>query len=67
MILVILIKMLIKLLFMGTVWNLDLSKSLGTGHICSLNGGFVISNLDITNLKGTTKMFVMHVEVIVTE
>ena len=25
-------------------WNLDLTKSLGTGQICSLNGGFVISN-----------------------
>ena len=24
-------------------WNLDLTKSLGTGQICSLNGGFVIS------------------------
>ena len=26
-------------------WNLDLTKSLGTGQICSLNGGFVISRL----------------------
>ena len=25
-----------------TEWNLDLTKSLGTGQICSLNGGFVI-------------------------
>ena len=24
-------------------WNLNLTKSLGTGQICSLNGGFVIS------------------------
>ena len=24
-------------------WNLDLTKSLGTGQMCSLNGGFVIS------------------------
>ena len=24
-------------------WNLDLTKSLGTSQICSLNGGFVIS------------------------
>ena len=24
-------------------WNLDLTKSLGTDQICSLNGGFVIS------------------------
>ena len=23
-------------------WNLDLTKSLGTGQICSLNGGFII-------------------------
>ena len=56
--------MLIKLLFMGTVWNLDLSKSLGKGHICSLNGGFLISNLDITNLRGNDQNF-CYVEVIV--
>ena len=24
-------------------WNLDLTKSLGTGQICSLDGGLVIS------------------------
>ena len=23
-------------------WNLDLTKTLGTGQICLLNGGFVI-------------------------
>ena len=28
-------------------WNLDLTKSLGTGQICSLNGGFVISKTSI--------------------
>ena len=28
-------------------WNLDLPKSLGTGQICSLNGGFVISKTSI--------------------
>ena len=28
-------------------WNLDLTKSLGTGRICSLNGGFVISKTSI--------------------
>ena len=28
-------------------WNLDLTKSLGTGQICSLNGGFVISKIPI--------------------
>ena len=28
-------------------WNLDLMKSLGTGQICSLNGGFVISKTSI--------------------
>ena len=28
-------------------WNLDLTKSLGTGQICSLNGGFVVSNTSI--------------------
>ena len=28
-------------------WNLDLTKSLGTGQMCSLNGGFVISNTSI--------------------
>ena len=30
-------------------WNLDLTKSLGTGQICSLNGGFVISRFHCTN------------------
>ena len=28
-------------------WNLELTKSLGTGEICSLNGGFVTSNTSI--------------------
>ena len=28
-------------------WNLDLTKSLGTGQICSLNGGFVILKTSI--------------------
>ena len=28
-------------------WNLDLTKSLGTGQICSLNGGFVISKTSL--------------------
>ena len=28
-------------------WNLDLTKSLGTGQICSLNGGFLISKTSI--------------------
>ena len=28
-------------------WNLDLTKSLGTGQICSLNRGFVISKTSI--------------------
>ena len=28
-------------------WNLDLTKSLGTGQICSLNRGFVISKISI--------------------
>ena len=49
-------------------WNLDLTKSLGTGQICSLNGGFVISkaieNLDITNLRGNDQN-VRYIEVIV--
>ena len=35
---------LISTFFLFVVqWNLDLTKSLGTGQICSLNGGFVIS------------------------
>ena len=29
--------------YKGVQWNLDLTKSLGTGQICSLNGGLVIS------------------------
>ena len=28
-------------------WNLDLTKSLGTGQICLLNGGFVILKTSI--------------------
>ena len=28
-------------------WNLDLKKSLETGQICPLNGGFVISKTSI--------------------
>ena len=28
-------------------WNLDLTKTLGTGQICSLNGGFIISKTSI--------------------
>ena len=28
-------------------WNLDLTKSVGTGQICSLNEGFVISKTSI--------------------
>ena len=38
-------------------WNLDLTKSLGTGKVCSLNGGFVIQwNLDLTKSLGTGKI-----------
>ena len=46
-------------------WNLDLTKSLGTGQICSLNGGFVISKTsgDITNLKENDQK-VRYIEVI---
>ena len=41
-------------------WNLDLTKSLGTGQICSLNGGFVISNTSMLRIRGeTTKIFVI--------
>ena len=41
-------------------WNLDLMKSLGTGQICSLNRGFVISKTSIWRIWGeTTKMFVI--------
>ena len=39
------IKIVEDLLFVQ--WNLDLTKSLGTGQICSLNGGFVISKTSI--------------------
>ena len=28
-------------------WNLEVTKSMGTGQICSLNGGFVISKTSI--------------------
>jgi len=28
-------------------WNLDLTKSLGTGQICSLNRGFIILKTSI--------------------
>ena len=46
-------------------WNLDLTKSLRTSQICSLNRGFVISeNLDITNLRGNDQK-VRYIEVIV--
>ena len=42
-------------------WNLDLTKSLGTGQICSLNGGFVISRFFsihfIVTLAGTKKLY----------
>ena len=42
-------------------WNLDLTKSLGTGQICSLNGGFVISrffSIHFTvTLAGTYKLY----------
>ena len=32
----------------------------GTGELCSLNGGFVISNTPhLMNFRGTTKMFVI--------
>ena len=31
-------------------WNLDLTKCQGIGEICLLYRGFVIENLDITNL-----------------
>ena len=48
-------------------WNLDLTKSLGTGQICSLNGGFCyIENLDITNLRGNNQN-VRYIEVIVND
>ena len=33
--------------FIYLQWNLDLTKSLGTGQICSLNRGFVISKTSI--------------------
>ena len=33
-------------------WNLDLTKSLGTGQICSLNRGFVISKTSIYRIWG---------------
>ena len=46
-------------------WNLDLTKSPGTGQICSLNGGFVISH-GITNLRGNDQNG-RYVEVIVND
>ena len=48
-------------------WDLDLTKSLGTGQICSLNGGVrYIENLDITNLRGNDQN-VRYIEVIVND
>ena len=41
-------------------WNLDLTKCQGTGEICSLYRGFVISKTSILPICGkTTKMFVI--------
>ena len=41
-------------------WNLDLTKCQETGEICSLNRGFVISNIFTWRIFGkTTKMFVI--------
>ena len=36
---------------MAVQWNLDLTKSLGTGQICSLNGGFVIMSISYKYIK----------------
>ena len=49
-------------------WNLDLTKSLGTGQICSLNRGFVLSktSIMITNLRGNNQN-VRYIEVIVND
>ena len=53
---------------MRVQWNLDLTKSLGTGQICSLNQWRVryIENLDITNLRGNDQN-VPYIEVIVND
>ena len=48
-------------------WNLDLTKSLRTGQICSLNRRVrYIENLDITNLRGNDQN-VRYIEVIVND
>jgi len=43
--------------FYNLQWNLDLTKSPGTGQICSLNRGFVISK---TSIHPEVPRFEMH-------
>ena len=41
-----------QVLIVLTLWNLDSTKSLGTGQICSLNEGFVISKTGCNEFEG---------------